>query len=79
MGTVELRCDGTLHGKLQDGKYLEVKCDRRKCGYRRGIIILHTIDITTGELISTKTYAEPKPRKEGHNASHHSPASVRAS
>lgn len=66
---LELRCIGTMHGKLdiQDGK-LEVKCGRRRCGAGRGVVILHTFDITTGELVGTRQFADPV-KKEEHHAS----------
>ena len=79
MGTMDLRCETTLHGRLTDERWLEVKCKRRACGYVKGSVILHTIDITTGKLVSTKKFAEPRPRKEQANASHHPSAAVRAS
>lgn len=57
---IELRCGGTMHGKLdiRDGK-LEVKCGRRGCGAGRGVVVLHTFDIETGELVETKHFADP--------------------
>lgn len=54
----ELRCGGTMHGKLDDLR-LEVKCNRRSCGAGRGVVVLHTFDLTTGELIGTSKYADP--------------------
>lgn len=80
MPTVELRCTNTLFGRLTDNRWLEVKCKRRACGYVKGTVVLHTIDILTGEVVKTDCFQDPKNRKEGHkNASQHSPASVRAS
>lgn len=80
MPTVDLRCEGTLHGRVIDGKELEVKCKRRQCGYRKGIVILHTIDLETGKTVATKVYAEPHQQKgRGDNASHHTSPAVRAS
>lgn len=79
MGTIDLRCDTTLHGRLTDNRWLEVKCKRRACGYVKGTIILHTIDIQSGQVVSTKKFAEPrKPKEEGH-ASHNPSVAVRAS
>lgn len=79
MATVDLRCGTTLHGRLTDNRWLEVKCKRRACGYAKGKVILHTIDITTGEVVKTDVFAEPSTQKRrGPNASHHSPASVRS-
>jgi hypothetical protein len=79
MSTIDLRCEGTLHGRLTDDQWLEVKCDRRKCGHRKGVIVLHTINIRTGEVISTKRYAEPtNQQRRGRDASDHTPAAVRS-
>lgn len=56
----ELRCGGTLHGILsEDHRYLEVKCKRRSCGSKRGIVVLHIFDIQTGELHQTKKFSDP--------------------
>lgn len=66
---VELRCAGTMHAKLDiaDGK-LEVKCGRRGCGATRGVVVLHTFDVTTGHMVGTKRFADPI-RDEEHHAS----------
>lgn len=80
MATIDLRCDNTLHGRLTDNRWLEVKCNRRSCGYVKGMILLHTIDITTGKVTNTRRFAEPKnQRKERRHASDQQPAPVRAS
>lgn len=81
MATIDLRCEGpTLHGRLTDSRWLEVKCNRRACGYAKGKIVLHTIDILTGEVTETKIFADPSTQKRRrHNASHQSSASIRAS
>lgn len=79
MGTVPLRCDKQLYGLLTDGRWLEVKCKRRACGYEKGIVLLHTIDIQTGEVVLTKKFRDPRyTQKEGLNASHNPLASVRS-
>lgn len=64
MATIPLRCDHTLFGQLTDDRWLEVKCKRRACGYYKGISIFHTIDITTGKVVSTKRFADPPKQKE---------------
>ena len=76
MGTIDLRCDNTLYGRLTDNRWLEVKCKRRACGYKKGTVILHTIDTTTGKVTKTRRFSEPKnQRKEQGNApDQHSPA-----
>lgn len=67
---IELRCAGTMHGKLDihNGK-LEVKCGRRGCGAGRGVVVLHTFDVTTGNLVGTKRYADPIRNQEHSHAS----------
>lgn len=55
---IELRCGKAMHGKLDD-QLLEVKCKRRGCGAKPGVIVLHTFDIVTGELVETKRFADP--------------------
>lgn len=58
---IQLRCDGNLYGILSDdGLTLEVKCHQRRCGYRKGIVILHTISLANGRVIDTKRFREPK-------------------
>lgn len=66
---IQLRCGGTMHGRLniRDGK-LEVKCRRRSCGAGRGVVVLHTFDLTTGHMVGTNRYADPV-RNEEQNAS----------
>lgn len=66
---MQLRCEHKLHGIIRDGK-LEVRCDSRLCGKRPGVIVLHTIDLRTGE-VETKRYQEPpgsKKRERDRNA-----------
>jgi len=59
-----LRCDGTLYGVISDDrKSIEVKCKRRKCGYMSGVIVLHTLSLETGQVISTRRFKEPTTRK----------------
>lgn len=66
---IELRCGGTMHGKLELPHKLEVKCGRRGCGAKRGVIVLHTFNLETGEMIGTKQFADPAYRKEHHDRS----------
>lgn len=65
MPTIDLRCGNDLYGRLTDNRWLEVKCKRRACGYSKGTIVLHTIDITTGKVVRTKRYSEPHPTQKG--------------
>lgn len=63
--TTELRCDGNLYGILSDDhKTLEVKCKRRKCGFAPGVVVLHTLSIETGKVITTRRFQDPAFRKE---------------
>lgn len=79
MAAIKLRCKGTLHGQVTDNRWLEVKCKRRICGYKSGMVLLHTIDLQTGKVVSTKKFAEPKKQKENQHGAHNAPAAVRAS
>jgi hypothetical protein len=57
---IELRCQGSLLGKFDPVKLqIEVACRRRCCGKRPGVVVLHTIDLTSGEVVDTKSYADP--------------------
>ena len=76
---IELRCENNLYGRLTDGRWLEVKCKRRACGYQKGTVILHTIDITTGKVVRTKKFADPKISKEGQHAADNPSSALRAS
>lgn len=56
-----LRCAGkTIHGRMLDDHTLEVKCKRRACGVRPGVIVLHSFDIRTGEITETRKFANPR-------------------
>jgi len=54
---IELRCLGTLHGVL-DGDVLEIKCHRRICGHKPGVVVLHRFNLHTGEM-ETRRYKDP--------------------
>lgn len=54
---MELRCEHKLHGIIRGLKF-ETRCDSRLCGKRPGVIVLHTIDLRTGE-IETHLFQEP--------------------
>jgi hypothetical protein len=67
---IELRCGGTMHSKLDiQAMTLEVKCGRRGCGAGRGVVVLHTFDLTTGELVGTARFADPIKKEELSHAS----------
>lgn len=57
----QLRCDGTLHGIASDDATgtLERMCKHIRCGYVKGIVILHTFDLATGQVVTTKKFREP--------------------
>lgn len=57
-----LRCGAKQHAVLRDGR-IEVKCTSRFCGAKPGIVVLHYFHTTTGDLLETKRYKDPK--KEG--------------
>jgi hypothetical protein len=56
----ELRCATTMHGRMLDDTKLEVKCKRRACGHKPGVVVLHIFDVHTGMLLDTKKYADPQ-------------------
>lgn len=59
---MELRCQAkTLYGKVSDnavGK-LEVRCRGSWCGYRPGVVVLHTFDLSTGKVEKTERFSDP--------------------
>jgi hypothetical protein len=75
---IELRCGGTMHGRM-DGFLLEVKCGRRSCGAKPGVVVLHTFDVMTGELVGTARYKDPIKKKGRSNGSSGSRTAVRHS
>jgi len=54
---MDLRCDGTLHGRMTEEGRLEVKCHQRRCGYEKGVVVLHIFDLTDGKFV-TKLFRE---------------------
>ncbi len=64
----ELRCEGNLYGILSDDhKTIEVRCKRSRCGAAPGVVVLHTISLSSGEVTDTKRFREP--RKTGKSRS----------
>lgn len=65
---VQLRCQSQLHGIIKeraDGtKVLEVRCKNKWCVARQeqkqGIVVLHYLNVETGELVETKKFRDPK-------------------
>jgi hypothetical protein len=41
--------------------FIEVKCRSRFCGSGSGVVVLHRFSRATGELMSTKRFADPLP------------------
>lgn len=56
----DLRCTSKKHAILVPGEYLEVKCDSRFCGAKRGTVVLHRFDLQTGQMIKTIQYKNPE-------------------
>lgn len=56
----DLRCNSKKHAVLSPGEYIEVKCDSRFCGAKRGTVILHRFSIETGEMIKTIQFKNPE-------------------
>jgi hypothetical protein len=56
---MELRCENKiLHGILEDG-FLEVKCRSARCGARKGAVVIHRFNASSGELLETKVFKDP--------------------
>lgn len=70
----ELRCGGTMHGRMLDSTQLEVKCKRRSCGHRPGIVVLHIFNVTTGTLLKTLKFADPQKGQVNYGSSEPGPA-----
>jgi hypothetical protein len=62
--TTSLRCQSKKHAELISDHVIEVKCSSRFCGARRGVVVLHRFNLTTGEM-TTRKFSEPPRRKEG--------------
>lgn len=73
---MELRCPGNkLHGMIA-GDIIEVKCDSKFCGAKSGVVVLHKFNNSTGELVGTNRFKDP--RKEQVDGSLHNTASLRS-
>ncbi len=60
----ELRCDNRILFGTLEGSVLEVKCRSERCGARRGVVLIHRFSLTTGDLVGTRQFRDPKYRKE---------------
>jgi hypothetical protein len=61
---VEFRCANNLHFKIV-GNLIETKCRSKRCGAGGGNVVLHRFDLTTGELVETQQYKDPKVMFDG--------------
>ena len=61
-GHVELRCPGpSLHGIVNaELGTIELKCKRRRCGVRPGVVVLHTFELESGRLLRTQRFRDPQ-------------------
>lgn len=57
---MDLRCDSKKHGEVHEPAVIEIKCDSRFCGARRGVVVIHRFDTTTGKLIGTSQFRNPR-------------------
>jgi hypothetical protein len=75
---MELRCPHKLHGMMVKEGVLEVKCDSRFCGHGPGVVVLHRFDVTTGELLETKSFKNPGTERSTQNADFDDTAALRS-
>lgn len=52
----ELRCAAKKHANVIGDNIVEIKCNSRFCGAKRGVIVLHSFDLRTDELLDTKKF-----------------------
>jgi len=61
---IELRCAHRKFGNLRrpsgDAGLVEMLCSSRWCGHAQGVIVLHTFDTSTGSLVETRAFREPR-------------------
>ena len=62
---MDIRCPSKLHARLIDQDTIEVACDSRWCGKRPGVVVLHRISLTTGEVIETLKFKAPHKPQPG--------------
>ncbi len=56
----EIRCPkGVMFGILRGARTIAFKCHNRRCGAGPGVVVLHTFDINTSELLRTDRFREP--------------------
>jgi hypothetical protein len=54
---IELRCQGRLHGILNED-FVEVKCNSMRCGARKGMVVLHRFSVDDGSFIETLRFKD---------------------
>jgi hypothetical protein len=60
----ELRCAAKKHANVLDDQIIEIKCNSRFCGAQRGVIVLHSFNVKTRELVDTKKFKTTIQNKE---------------
>lgn len=73
---MDVRCGSKKHGAITEDGNLEVKCDSRFCGAGAGTVVLHTFDVTNGELVKTVMFKNPG-RGELRDGADNGPTAVR--
>lgn len=71
----EVRCPSKLHAIVTDSGLVEISCNSRFCGAGAGVTILHRFDPTSGDLVETLSFKDP--RKDRDYGTRRNPASVR--
>ena len=62
---IELRCDHKiLHGVLEPGVAIEIKCRSSRCGATPGVVVIHRYSVITGELLETKRFRAIETRRK---------------
>jgi hypothetical protein len=56
--TAALRCESKKHAEMISDHVIEVKCSSRFCGARRGVVVLHQFDLSTGTM-TTRKFTDP--------------------
>lgn len=69
--TQDVRCGAKLHARLISSTTVEIKCDSRFCGAGKGIVVLHTFDLHTGDMIGTRRFKAPPIVQKGRNLNGH--------
>lgn len=74
---MEVRCsNGILLGVLTDG-FFEVNCRSARCGKEPGVVVLHRIDLISGEVVKTSKFRDINTREESKNGTAEQGAALR--